>query len=360
MSKSVCPPLYLTTSFERSEGNPSYSRTTNPNFDILRNRYCELYGTDTAVIYPSGINAIWALFDIYAGPNVTFLVGNELYCDTNRILRHYENKYPTFKYIPVDVKDIDHIKELASEYQPQLLFLESCSNPSGHMFDYDHVANIKAIVPGCIVAVDNSWTSAILFNPLEYDVDLVVESASKYIGAGRIIMGLTTGKTDIMDKFVTHSCICGMRASQYDCWIAADNLETLELRMKQTAETSMIIAQFLETHEKVNRVMYPLLSSHPTVSRAQKYLKYGPGVIWFHISKKKNIQVMVEKSEILYATSYGKAHAMIDPWPKRKTKSGIYDDTDGVNGTWLRLAVGWTTDVNELSEQLEVLLDQSI
>ena len=366
---SISPALFLTTSFEKRwiKGDPilertkySYSRTQNPNFTTLENIIKKFYNTNSCYLYPSGMSAISTLFDLYSGDDVVFIVGDEMYSDTFRTLNYLGEKLDNFKVIPVNVSDTDGINKLVETHKDKLklLFFESCTNPSGHMLDYNNLKKLKNIYPNVIIAIDNSWLSPSLFNPYDWGADLVVESISKYLGGGRVIMGHITGNDDIMRDIIWHSCVFGLRASQMDCWIVADNCEMLYLRMKHISETTKKLAVFLEEHPKVNRVMYPLLESHPTYKNAKKVLEdKGPGIIWFHVSfDKKNTKNMMNRSKIIkYATSYGKSHTLMDPYPWEEN-SGYYDDEKGEFGTWIRLSIGFACTLDNLIKELSEML----
>lgn len=362
--KSVCEPLYLTTSFEKEPGthNYSYSRIHNPNADDLIKKIKRLYNTSQCILFPSGMSAISNIFELYAASDKVFIVGHEVYSDTYRTLDYLMERYPGFKYHQVDVTNTEMILTHVIENKDNLalMFFESCTNPSGHIMDFKALNGIKKIVPNCKIVIDNSWLTPLSFNPLNLPwVDIVVESGSKYFGGGRCIFGFVVGNKKKLKELKTRTVVYGVRMSQYDCWQVSDSVDSLELRMNHLSKTTIRVAKFLEMHKNVCRVMYPMLESHPSFSNAKKYLKLGPGILMFHIpmEKKEAIELIWnKKKDIMYATSYGKPETMIDPYPCESI-SGLYDEVqEGVEGTWFRLAIGWKDKSGDIIRELDEIL----
>ncbi len=360
----VSEPLYLTTSFQRKtelhpdRGYYSYSRTTNPNFETLQRRLMGLYpGSEDALLFPSGMSAISTLLQEYSCNGAVFIVGDEMYCDTYRTLNFLKGKYENLIYHAVDVRDTERIKELTLEYKNRIkmFFFESVSNPSGYVPDFEEIRKCRLRATQSKFVIDNSWMSGVLFNPLEHGADAVIDSISKYIGGGKVIMGSLVGKLHTLKKVRQYTKVFGIRVSQYDAWTVSEMILTLPHRMLYLSQITPEIANFLSQHPKISKIFYPQLSNHPTHDRFEKYFTKGsPGIIYFQIPVKKEEAIRFgDRSDIiLYATSYGKPDTMIDPYP--------YEDE---NGTWVRLSIGWASNkdviINELARMLNNIGEKS-
>eukprot|EP01130_Rhizamoeba_saxonica_P001923 TRINITY_DN11742_c0_g1_i1.p1 TRINITY_DN11742_c0_g1~~TRINITY_DN11742_c0_g1_i1.p1 ORF type:complete len:407 (+),score=42.52 TRINITY_DN11742_c0_g1_i1:166-1386(+) len=381
----VSPLLAMTTSFQRrsihhkKRSNNSYSRTHNPNFEIVKGQLNQLYGSNRCVLYSSGIAACSSLFWTLLEPGCIFLLSSQLYEDTMQIIEELQTKID-FEVILYKVHDQNHLHTLIEQHADRikLIYLESCSNPCGYMINLKQLRKqVDTYCPNnqqaiqCAIAVDNSWLSGYLFNPLDHGVDLVLESSSKYVGGGKIIGGYILGRhhnkqyKNLTYKIQRAASTFGQSSSPFNCWLLSESLETLSLRMDRISRVSLLVAQFLSNNTKVTRVFYPLLESHHSFKIAQKYLtKGGPGVIWFHvpIDKDRAIEMADEGTNfILFATSYGKSSTMIDPYPEVGTNT-LYDPNSeyGIEGTWMRLAIGHANEANDIVIELEGLFENYI
>ncbi|CAE7483375.1 CGS2, partial [Symbiodinium natans] len=142
-------------------------------------------------------------------------------------------------------------------------------------------------------------------------------------------------------------------------------LQTLNKRMTATSATADAVAAYLEAHPAVNRVMYPTLPSHPTYSLAQQYLtRGGPGCIWFHVGAAKKVVMSILAhggGGPECKTSFGASSARVDPWPQQRPSNAWEwprSENQGLEGTWLRLAVGYAEPLGETKAALDVLLAQ--
>lgn len=194
----------------------------------------------------------------------------------------------------------------------------------------------------------------------------MVESLTKYISAGRCIGGAVLGVNSLMAPILSWIKAFGMFVAADHCELFLDSLRSLHARMQATSQAAQMMAKHLEAHPAVNRVMYPLLPSHPTSSIASRYLAkgLGPGCIWFHVSAKKQfiMKLLTSGSGAPECkTSFGARQSRLDPWPKAASSSS-YDRYDqrgkGREGTWLRLAVGFEEEPAALVIAMDAFLSQ--
>ena len=253
-----------------------------------------------------------------------------------------------------------------------LFFLESCTNPSGQMFDFNIMEQLLYFAPNCLFCVDNTWCTGYGFNPFPLHIDFVVESATKYISAGKCIGGIILGKRSnkvdiIMDDIDEWIRIYGQFVGKDHCHIFRMGIKTMKHRLEYISKKSLKLAKYLENNDNVNRVMFPTLKSHPTFKVSTQFLKLHPGCIWFHVNhdksndqiKKLVLKLAASQNDILFETSYGSKYCKIDPWPENK-RSNAYDieqQNIGKKGIWFRLSVGYEFDIKTTILQLEKMLE---
>ena len=320
MSRAV--PIYQTTSygfrdtdhaanlFGLAEFGNIYTRIMNPTSDVFENRVAQLEGGAGALAVSSGQAAItYSIFNI-AGAGDEIVSAASLYGGTYNLFAH------TFKKLGITVKFVDpsdpnNFKAAITD-KTKAVFAETIGNPKGDVIDIEAIAAI-AHEHGIPLIVDNTFPSPYLCRPIEHGADIVVHSATKFIGGhGTSIGGIIvdSGKFDwaASDKFPglnepdpTYNGIVytealgpiayiikarvqllrdmGAALSPFNSFLLLQGLETLHLRMERHCSNAQAVAQYLEAHEAVEWVNYPGLQSHPSYELAQKYLPKGQGAI---------------------------------------------------------------------------------
>ena len=311
------------------------------------------------MLCPSGLNAlsttIEGLYDYYQTEQkkpIVILADVELYGSSRYALLHFGKRNPA-KQVHVQFVDFTDETKIQKSFQTNkdhILFCESCSNPSGRMIPIHSIAKMcqKELENRFCLVVDNSWLS-ILFNPLDVGAHIMIESASKYMGGGDIIMGIvTTREEKWFTPIKTLTKQYGIRVSPTDAYTLCKALETLEMRVKKSAATTLQIAKWMESKDAprmIEKVQYPLLASHATYDVAKTLLasERGPSVLIFRVpeDRKACIGRIDQSSVIHFATSYGKSLSLFDPWPKRCKE-----------GTWIRLAIGFAQTFEEIRDEL--------
>ena len=361
---------------EKTSSGSRYCRNHCQERDELEKCLLNLYKRSSskygASIYCSGMNAINAVMTVLCGPNESvFVIGDELYCDTPKTCAYQKFYNPKFKFEKVDIRNTKKIFEIFNSYGKSitLFFIESASNPSGQIFDFSIINNLRKIAPNCYFCVDNTWLTVYGINPFDYGVDIVIESTTKYISAGKCIGGFVIAPNDFHYQLVDFSKQAGIFVGNDHCKIFIDGIGTLENRMIYLSELTLRVADFLEkiNPAKIDRVLYPTLKSHPSFNLAITYLKLNPGIILFHLVNDdkpfKNMnecKKFLEKNKYLeFATSYGSAKSRIDQYPKIG-KSNMYDYSklgNAKQGLWIRLAIGYESEyqtiINGINQMLE-------
>jgi cystathionine beta-lyase len=282
---AVSVPIYQTTTFVHDYPGQhkgyDYTRSGNPTRQVLEKLIAELEQGTTGAAFASGMAAIDAVLRLlHLGDHV--IAGNDIYGGTYRLLTTLAKRAgveTTF----VDLHDPDAIED-AIQNNTKLLWLETPSNPLLRIIDIAAVSKITK-KHNILLAADNTFASPVGQKPLALGADIVVHSATKYIGGhSDVISGLVVTKTEELGKeilFVQNAS--GGVLSPFESWLLIRGLETLELRVKQHSENALAVAKFLETHSDVKEVFYPGLEGHPHHVLAKSQQKYFSGVVSFRL-----------------------------------------------------------------------------
>ncbi|MEM1325180.1 MAG: aminotransferase class I/II-fold pyridoxal phosphate-dependent enzyme [Bacteroidota bacterium] len=286
-------PLYLTSSFVFEDTaqmhatftgeleRNAYSRYSNPNVQELIDKVCAMEGADSGLAAASGMAAIFATLAglLQSGDHV--LASSALFGSTYKLLENVLSKWGiTHDYVPPT-----DVASWAQFIRPEtkLIYLETPSNP---MLEIVDLAAAKALAAAndCLLIVDNCFATPYLQQPIQFGADLVIHSSTKFMdGQGRVLGGLTAGRQDLIDKiqfFMRHT---GPSLSPFNAWVISKSLETLALRMDRHCTSALTIAQFLEQHPKVDKVIYPFLDSHLQCELAKQQMLHGEGVVSFEV-----------------------------------------------------------------------------
>jgi cystathionine beta-lyase/cystathionine gamma-synthase len=344
----------------------SYVTTTTPKGDSIYNRcfhylerkvngiIADQYGIDSrnVVLTTSGIESLSFLLENimikHGFQKINIFYSNELYCDTPRLIKFYSQIYGCIDYYEFDVEDTEgFMKMLFSKYNNDinLVIMESCSNPTGKIFDFEKIEEIKRKTKNTQFIVDNTWLTHVCFNPFNYGVDYVFSSTSKYYSAGNCIGGVIMGNNSkFMSNLTNFKRISGKHISLPYCEILLKNLPQMEKRITETFQKTLQFAKFLKGNSKINIVHYPLLQESPSFKRASKYFgKCGPSVLSFEINlpKENAIKWMKSFRTINYKTSFGSYETKFDTWPKAL----------GGTITRCRIAIGFDSDIEAIKRE---------
>ena len=286
-------PLYLTSSFifedaeqgraifaDEIEGN-IYSRYSNPNTTEFIDKVCEMEGAEAGLAFSSGMAAVFASFAglLISGDHV--ISYRAIFGSTHQLLNTLFPRWGiTSTY--VDANNPDAL-EAAITPATKMIFLETPSNPGLELVDLEWLCKtVKQKYPHIIINVDNCFATPYLQKPMEYGVDLVSHSATKYMdGQGRILGGVVVGKKELIKEmmfFIRHT---GPAMSAFNAWLLSKSLETLPLRMDRHCSNALKVAEALEASPEVELVRYPHLPSHPQYELAKKQMKQGGGIVTF-------------------------------------------------------------------------------
>ena len=250
---------------EKEELGLIYSRINNPDLEILEDRLCLWDMAEDCAIFKSGMSAISTVFLEFLKPGDLLLFSNPVYGGTDHFIKHILNKYniDTIGFYPNQTKEeiIELVEKSGKSDRLSMVYLETPANPTNEILDIamcskiaEHFSNEEKKV---LVTVDNTYMGPLWQHPLEHGADLVVYSATKYIGGhSDLIAGACLGSHDLIFRMKTMRTFLGNTASPWTGWLLMRSLETLKVRMDKQAENAAKIAYFLNTHPKVSKVYY--------------------------------------------------------------------------------------------------------
>ena len=336
-----------------------YARYGNPTVRMFEERIAGLEGTEDAFATASGMAAVNAALTsmLKAGDHVVSaraLFGSCLYI-LEEVLTRFGVEV-TF----VDGTDLDQWKA-AIRADTKAVFLESMSNPTLEVIDLPHVAELAHAV-GALVVVDNVFSTPVFSRAVELGADVIVYSATKHIdGQGRVLGGVVLGSRDFIRKTVEpYAKHTGSAMSPFTAWVLLKGLETLDLRVRAQADTALAIAERLEGHPKLARVIYPGLKSHPDHAVAAAQLEKGGTVVSFDLKggQAAAFRFLNALRIVIISNNLGDAKSIITH-PATTTHQRLTEDqrdTLGITPGLVRLSVG-LEDAEDLIGDLEAALE---
>jgi len=359
---AVIPPIYQTSTFVQSSPGEhkgyEYSRSHNPTRTRLEECLASLENAEYALVTSSGMAAISLIFQSFPkGSKV--LCGDDVYGGTYRILNTIYND--RFELKQVNSTDLEAVHDVLNSYKPDLIWLESPTNPMLQISDIYAIVKASRKI-GAKVVLDNTFMSPYFQNPLDLGVDMVVHSLTKYINGHSDVVGgaIMLNDKEQYDKLWYLQNSIGPSQSPFDSWLVLRGIKTLAIRMEAHAKNAMIIAEFLENHPKIEKVIYPGLSSHPQHELAKSQMSGFGGMLSLYIKGglEETKRFLEEVSLFVLAESLGGVESLIEhpaimthasvPLEER-TKLGITDN-------FVRVSVG-IEDVNDLKKDLNDALE---
>lgn len=355
---AIMTPVYLTSTYvQESPGvhkGWEYSRTHNPTRRAYEDCIASLESGKYGFAFASGCAATTTVMHLLtAGDHVVAM--DDMYGGTfrlfDKVLRHHGLE---FSY--TDLTDVANV-EKAIKPNTKMIWVETPTNPTLKLADIKKISAIAA-AKGILVVVDNTFMSPYFQRPLELGANIVVHSATKYIGGHSDVVGgvAVTSDKAIADKIQFLSNSMGGIQGAFDAFLALRSLKTLPLRMKAHAENGMKVAQFLEKHPQVERIIYPGLASHPQHELAKQQMSGFGGMITFFIKGGMTAaRKFLESVEVFaLAESLGGVESLIEH-PAIMTHASVPPEQRkalGIDDSLIRLSVG-VEDIDDLLHDLD-------
>lgn len=292
---ALTPPVHFTSTyaFESAETGGAlfageqaghvYSRISNPTLDILEKRMAALEGAEAGLATASGIGAITAALWTLLSPGDEIIVDKTLYGCTFSFLHHGLAKFGV-KITHIDLTEIKNLDAAISE-NTKVVYFETPANPNMRIVDIKAASNIAQKF-GAVVMVDNTYATPYLTQPLSLGADIVVHSATKYLGGhGDLIAGMIVGTEEMMERIRLFGLkdMTGAVMSPFTAMLIMRGLKTLELRMERHCQSALIAAQNLERSPFISDIWYPGLKSFPQYDLAKQQMRGFGGMIAFEL-----------------------------------------------------------------------------
>ncbi len=357
-TRAIMTPIYQTSTYVQ-EGigihkGYAYSRSANPTRSALESNIAAIENGKYGACFASGIAAIDCVIKML-NPGDEVVSTNDLYGGTYRIFKTIFEKYGIIFHF-VDMLDVQNIKNEVNE-NTKLIWVETPTNPMMNIIDLEATAKI-AKEAGVMLAVDNTFATPYLQNPLDQGADIVMHSATKYLGGhSDVIMGVLVCNDEAIAKEMYRiQNSSGAVTGPMDSFLVLRGVKTLHVRMQRHCENGEKVARWLKTHPKVDKVYWPGFEDHPNHSVAKRQMRGYGGMISFSLKGNRledAKKLALGTNLFALAESLGGVESLIGH-PATMTHASIPKEEreeTGIVDSLIRLSVG-IEDVGDLIEDL--------
>ena len=362
---AVMPPIYQTSTYAQSSPGKHkgyiYSRAANPTRTALENAFAAIENGTHGFAFSSGLSAIDCVLKML-NPGDEVIAGDDLYGGTYRMFTRMFSKYG-LKFHLVDMNSIENVTNSISD-KTKLIWVETPTNPLMKIADIEEITKaVKAFNPAILVAVDNTFATPYLQQPLSLGVDIVMHSATKYLGGhSDLLMGaLMVNDAKLAEELHFIQFAGGAIAGPMDSFLALRGVKTLHIRMQRHCENGRAVAAYLQNHPKVKEVYYPGLENHPNHEVAKKQMKDFGGMVSFKLkdeSQQAAFTFLENTHVFTLAESLGGVESLVNH-PATMTHASIPEPERlkiGITDSLIRLSVG-IEDIEDLLKDLEQALN---
>ncbi len=355
---AITTPIYQTSTFVQQDIGQhqgfEYGRTDNPTRSALQEALAVLEGGRYALAFSSGMAAIDTLLRLFK-PGDHVIAGDDLYGGTHRLFTQILADYG-LQFSFVDTADLAALEE-AMTPDSKLIWLETPTNPLLKLSDIAATARI-AQARGCLLAVDNTFASPALQQPLYFGADFVIHSTTKYIGGhtdsvgGAIVLDDSAAYERL--KFLQNAV--GAIPGPMDCFLTLRGIRTLALRMKAHSHNALRVAQFLADHPQVGEIYYPGLDSHPQYNLARRQMAGPGGMVSFILHGGEDAGRELAKRTKLFslAESLGGVESLIEI-PAPMTHASVADSSLAIDPRLVRISVGIENEADLIADLAQAL-----
>lgn len=355
---AIMPPIFQTSTFVQSSPGEhkgyEYTRSHNPTRTRLETLLASLENAKHCLVTSSGLAASSLIMHMLPKGS-KIICGDDVYGGTYRLFSKVFPDIHEYKF--VDTTNLKKLETTINEFKPALVWLETPTNPLLKISDIDAITAMAKKV-NALTVVDNTFMSPYFQNPLDHGADIVLHSMTKFINGHSDVVGgaIMMNSQEIKDKLFFYQNAIGPCQSPFDSWLVIRGIKTLALRMKTHAANAMKIANYLESHPKVERVIYPGLKSHPQYELGLKQMKGPGGMITFFLKGGiKESRAFLENVHLFaLAESLGGVESLVDH-PAIMTHASIPQKVReelGIFDNLIRLSVG-IEDADDLIRDLE-------
>jgi len=344
--------------FKDRDSGFMYSRYGNPTVSVFEQRMIDLEGAEAACATASGMAAVHAAIMCQVRSGMRVVGARLLFGSCRYILTDILPRFGVEVEL-VDGKDLQAWAR-ALDKPTDLVFFETPGNPTLELIDISQVSRL-AHAAGATVIVDNVFATPVLQRPIALGADIVVYSATKHIdGQGRCLGGIVLGRRKFRDEllhpYLKHT---GPSLSPFNAWVMQKGLETLRLRVAKHCDNALALARYLEGHDRVQRVLFPGLPSHPQFELAERQMPGGSTLLGVYLGggKARAFEVLNRLRLISISNNLGDAKTLVTH-PATTTHSKLSEAERqelGITDDYLRISVG-LEDVEDLMADLDAAL----
>jgi cystathionine beta-lyase/cystathionine gamma-synthase len=369
--RSVVYPIYQTSTFavEKTDDYQKfidevddfyiYSRYGNPTVKEVEKRLALIENADDSILFSSGMAAITTtiLSHVQSGDEIISL--SSIYGVTYRFFRDYLPKFGV-KVKFFQIEKVDEIEKLISP-KTKLIYFETPVNPTTRIVDIEKIVKF-AKREDLTTIIDNTFATPINQNPLDFGVDIVIHSATKYIsGHSDLILGCVMSSRERIERIRKFKNVFGGNPDPHQAFLLGRSLKTLELRVKRQNENALKLAEFLSSHRKIRKVLYPGLKNHPEHELAKKQMSGFGGMLSFEIDGDlgRTKKFCDSLKVALNATSLGSVETLVSI-PVLTSHVGMKKDElerAGISESMVRVSVG-IENIEDIVWDFEQALNQ--
>lgn len=342
---AVSVPIQLASTFHQTSfdefGKYDYSRSGNPTREALESVIAQLEGGSRGFAFSSGMAAITTAFLLLSqGDHV--LVTEDVYGGTYRMVTTVLNRFG-IEHTFVDMTDLDTVARNIKE-NTKVIYVETPSNPLLKITDLKEIVKL-AKANRCLTFVDNTFMTPALQRPLDFGVDIVLHSATKFLaGHSDVLAGLAVVKEkELADRLYALQNAFGAVLGAHDSWLVMRGLKTLHVRLMQSSRSALKIAEFLAQHPKVEHVYYPGLKFHEGHLIHESQSEGAGAVLSFALKDEEAVRTFVQHAEIpVFAVSLGAVESILS-YPAKMSHAAMPKEERekrGITDGLLRLSVG--------------------
>lgn len=357
MTGAIMTPIFQTSTYVQAEPGVhkgyEYSRTDNPTRTVLQQALAELESGAYGLAFSSGLAATDTLLRLLK-PGDHVIVADDVYGGTYRLFERIVSKFG-IQFSWVNLADLAALKA-AIRPQTKLIWAETPTNPGLKLVDIAAIADLKP--KGVWLAVDNTFCSPIIQQPLKLGAEVVVHSTTKYIGGHSDVVGgaLITSDDELYQglKFLQNAV--GAVPAPLDCFLTLRGIKTLALRIERHSANALYLAEQLEGHPKIKQVIYPGLPSHPQYELAKRQMRYFGGMIsLIYNGTPEEAKLASSRTKIFaLAESLGGVESLIEH-PYSMTHASTADSEIATDPALVRLSVGIEHQEDLLADLLQAL-----
>jgi cystathionine gamma-synthase len=343
---AVVPPIQMSTTFKQDgvgglRGGFEYGRSGNPTRKALEEAICVLENGAHGLAYASGLAATQNILYLLE-PGDRLLMSDDVYGGTWRLADKVWRRYG-IETDTIDLRDLDAVATaLSSAKPPRMVWIETPSNPLLKVIDISAVARLAAVA-GAITVVDNTFATPYLQRPLELGADLVLHSATKYLGGHSDVIGglVVTRSDELAEKLRFHQNAAGAVPSPFDCFLVMRGLRTLAVRMERACANALVLALWLSERPAVAAVHYPGRPGHPAAELVERQMRLPGAMLSFEMSGGEEAARRFAAATRLFtlAESLGAVESLIE-LPAPMTHASVAESALAVSPSLVRLSVG--------------------